>query len=47
MKLDWYAVQDILKMEESESIVITGQLTNGTWFGSQDRIGVIKKQHVS
>lgn len=37
------AVQDILKVGEYESIVITGQLNDGTVFGGEDRIRVIKE----
>ena len=37
------AVQDLLKVGESESIVITGQLVDGTLFGGEDRIRVIKE----
>ncbi len=43
VKFDRSAVQDLLKVGESESIVITGQLTDGTWFGGEDRIKVIKE----
>ena len=43
VKFDRSAVQDIMEVGESESIVITGQLTDGTWFGGEDRIRVIKE----
>jgi len=32
-----------MEVGENESIVITGQLTDGTWFGGEDRIRVIKE----
>lgn len=43
MKFNRSAVQDILKVGEEESIVITGHLNDGTAFGGQDRIRVIKE----
>ena len=43
VKFDRSAVQDILKVGKKESIVITGQLNDGTWFGGEDRIRVIKE----
>jgi hypothetical protein len=43
VKFDRSAVQDLLKVGEYESIVITGQLSDGTWFGGEDRIRVIKE----
>jgi len=47
VKFDRSAVQALLKVGEYESIVITGQPTDGTAFGEGDRIKVIKEQHVS
>jgi parallel beta-helix repeat protein len=43
VKFDRSAVQALLKVGEYESIVITGQLEDGTWFGGEDRIRVIKE----
>lgn len=43
VKFDTSAVQELLKVGEYESIVITGQLEDGTWFGGEDRIRVIKE----
>ncbi len=43
IEFDRSAVQELLKVGESESIVITGQLSDGTWFGGEDRIRVIKE----
>jgi len=43
VKFDRSAVQELLKVGKKESIVIIGQLNNGTWFGGEDRIRVIKE----
>ncbi len=42
VKFDQPAVQALLKVGEYESIMITGQLTDGSWLGWEDRISVIK-----
>ncbi len=44
VKFDGSAVQELLKIGKKESIVITGQLADGTWFGGEDRIRVIKEE---
>ncbi len=44
VKFDRAEVQNILKVGEDESIVITGQLKDGTAFGGEDRIKVIKEE---
>ena len=44
IKIDCAAVQAILEVGKSESIMITGQLTDGTAFGGTDRIRVIKEE---
>lgn len=43
VKFDREAVQELLKLGENESIVITGLLNDGTAFGGEDRIRVIKE----
>ena len=43
LKLNRPVVQAILEVGESESIMITGKLTDGTAFGGTDRIRVIKE----
>ena len=43
VKFNRSAVQAILEVGEEESIVITGQLTDGTAFGGSDGIRVIKE----
>ena len=43
IKFDRAAVQATLKVGESESIMITGKITDGTAFGGTDRIRVIKE----
>ena len=43
IKFDRAAVQAILEVGESESIMITGLLEDGTAFGGTDRIRVIKE----
>jgi hypothetical protein len=43
VKFNRSVVQDILKVGEDESIVITGQFNDGIWFGGEDRIRVIKE----
>ena len=43
IKLDRADVQKLLEVGESESIMITDKLTDGTAFGGTDRIRVIKE----